>query len=306
MDAWMNKTVLSADPKRMKAPDSELQHCVWTQRMGLTWWECLAVFQYVILECAGCAGCQAVECVHVCVTDECESVSKSTRWLKRAMWLPVVSWRALLWWKVICFPEERPVPSFLPLLRHRPSTPTPGPGDPSNYTNCINCTVKEDRVGQRIPMQWLFYCFYSDLDNLSVCVCMCVRVRVRRALTEFCWKYKMNYEDDSVSVALSPNSIPTPSAEYLSSAEDFRWTDLSKDDNQHWCCCYIVFALQHSSKVIVVMAGLECHIKNRAVRRTSWGIYECVQMALGCIVKIKKWPNKEANRSAREETLFKR
>ena len=123
-----NSSFYGPPPKKLKhqIPNSNTVN----GRTGLTWWECLAVFQYVILECAGCAGCQAVECVHVCVTDECESVSKSTRWLKRAMWLPVVSWRALLWWKVICFPEERPVPSFLPLLRHRPSTPTPAPWGP--------------------------------------------------------------------------------------------------------------------------------------------------------------------------------
>lgn len=146
-------------------------------------------------------GCGVCACV--CVTDECESVSESTRRLKRAMWLPVVSWRALLWWKVICFPEERPVPSFLPLLRHRPSNPPNTLG--TLLITLIALTVQWRRTEHSSAV---FYVFYQ-LCTLFVCL----HARVVRVQSCCVWfLLKINYEDDSVSVALNPNSIHTPSA----------------------------------------------------------------------------------------------
>lgn len=218
------------------------------------------------------------------------------------MWLLVISWRALLWWKVICFPEERPVPSFLPLLRHsdppqHTSTPIPPdihtptqthphPGDPSNNTNCITC----GEGGQRRKHSPVFY-FFHQLHTPRLCVCMYVCMHVHCALVDFCWKYKKKYEDDSVSVALSPNSSHTTSAVYFPSAAHFEWTDLSLNNNQQCCCFYIVFALQQSFKVTVVRAPLKCLTKRRAVRWNSWRTYEwsvSMQMAQCCIVQFLK------------------
>lgn len=163
-----------------------------------------------------CPGCQALECVHVCVcvTDECKSVSESTRWLKRAMWLPVVSWRAPLWWKVIRVPEERPVRSFLPLLHHRPSTLSP----PFTHMHTRTLGILLITI-IALTVQWrtedrAFPCSILVLISSMhpVCVFACMYVYMHCALTDFCWRLKMNTEDDSVSVALSTNSIHTPSA----------------------------------------------------------------------------------------------
>lgn len=75
--------------------------------------------------------------------------------------------------------KARPVlsPPPTPLTPHPcpsvPKPPHPHPRDSSNYTNCINCTVKEDRVGQSIPLQ----CFMFFI-NSTHSVCMCVYVYV--------------------------------------------------------------------------------------------------------------------------------
>lgn len=81
----------------------------------------------------------------------------------------------LLWLKVICFPEERLVPSFLPPT-HTPQTPTPPPpcpdqpphlGDPSNYTNCSDLKVKEDSTSPCCALR-----LWISLQSLRVCECV--------------------------------------------------------------------------------------------------------------------------------------
>lgn len=100
-----------------------------------------------------------------------------------------------------------------PVLSRTPTPPTlhpphPHPGDPSKYTNCINCTVKEDRVGQRIPLQCSV--FLWALHRLSVLACMCVlgpdctKCTVR--MVQYCLESKFHS---------------------YTSVEDFKWTDLS-------------------------------------------------------------------------------
>lgn len=139
--AWTKQFFLWTTIK-IKAPDSK--RCLWMQIERLTWWDCLAVFQYnVILECAGLAGCQAVECVcdwwvwervrKYSVTQE--SNVAACGFLTGSI---VVEGDMFSWGKARPVLSPPPTPQTLRPPKH--------PGDPSNYTNCINCTVKEDRA----------------------------------------------------------------------------------------------------------------------------------------------------------------
>ena len=139
---------------------------------------------------------------------------KSTGWLKRAMWLPAVSWRSLLWWKVICFPEERPVPSspsntsttdsrphHCPVLHPHAHTDTHTRTQGTLIITLIASTVRRMRTEHSSAV---FYVFISITCHLCVCV------------TDFWCKKKINHDDDSLSIALSRNSILTPSAVHFS------------------------------------------------------------------------------------------
>lgn len=99
---------------KIKASQSKLKRCLWMQRMTLTWWDCLAVFQYtVILECAGWAGCQAVECVHVCVwlmsVRACPKVLGDSREQCGCLWFPDGLYCGGRWY---VFLRKRPSPSY--------------------------------------------------------------------------------------------------------------------------------------------------------------------------------------------------
>lgn len=296
MDAWMSKTVLSMDPpKKIKAPDSKLQHCERENGTYLVRMPCsVSVCHPGVCWLCGLPGCGVCACVcdwwvwervqEYSVTQE--SNVAACGFLTGSI---VVEGDMFSWGKARPVLSPPPTPQTL-----HPHTRTLG----TLLITLIALTVQWRRTewDRALPCSGFFFFFLLFLFQsgqpvcVFACVCVCIVLWLRSVgstkrtmrMIQCLWPWVRN-------------SIPTPSAEYLSSAEDFKWTDLSKDDNQHWCCCYIVFALQHSSKVTVAVAGLECHIKNRAARRASWGIYECGQMALCCIVKIEE-KNKQTSK----------
>lgn len=175
----------------IKASDSKLKHCMWMLRMKLTWRDGPAVLQYnVILECAGCAGCQALECLHVCVCDwwvwerVCKySVTQESNVTARGFLTGsiVVEGDMFSWGKARPVRSPPPTPQTLHPPTHPPPTHIHTRTLGTLLITIIALTVQRRRT-EHSPAAFFFNQLYTPCLHLHMCVCVC----------EFCWKLKMN------------------------------------------------------------------------------------------------------------------
>lgn len=145
--------------------------------MTLTWWDFLAVFQYnVILECAGDAGCQAVECVHVCVwlmsVRVCPKVLGDSREQCGCLRFPDGLYCGGTWYVFLRKGPSRPFsPSYAtdPPLPLHPLTPAPL-GTP--LIKLIALTVQQRRIELDRAFPCSVLCFYqmNTLYVLHACI----------------------------------------------------------------------------------------------------------------------------------------
>lgn len=102
--------------------------------------------------------------LYACATDDCESVSDEYSVTQESNAPACGFLTGSIVVEVICFPEERPVPSPSPPLPHATDPPPPlHSGDPSNCSHCIQLRIEQD-----MPLQ-LLYVFISSTHALSVC-----------------------------------------------------------------------------------------------------------------------------------------
>lgn len=113
-------------------------------------------------------------CVWLMSVRACPKVLGGSREQCGCLWFPDGLYCGGRWYVFLRKGPSRP---FSPSYATDPPPPTPPvphsprhphPGDPYNYTNCMNCTVKEERVGQSIPLQ----CFVFSSAHTCLCVCM--------------------------------------------------------------------------------------------------------------------------------------
>lgn len=138
------------------------------QRIRLTWWRCLAVFQSsVILECVGWMSCQAVECLwwvweRVWKSSLTQESNVAACGFLISCGLPYCGWR---WYVFLRKGLSRPFSP--PQTHHRPpSHHHPVLISPSNYTNCIGLKVKEDSTSPCCVLR-----LWISLQSLCVCEC---------------------------------------------------------------------------------------------------------------------------------------
>ena len=137
--------------------------------------QCFSMSSWSVLAVRAARLWSVCMCVWLMSVRACPRVLGDSREQCGCLWFPDGLYCGGRWYVFLRKGPSRP---FSPSYATDPPPPHPHPGDPSNYTNCINCTVKEDRVGQSIALQWLFfffffYCFYSNLDNPSVYLHVC-------------------------------------------------------------------------------------------------------------------------------------